>query len=107
MINKNVKLAAIEVYKEEGLEATITFLKKREIEENDIADFLQEHCEQTGCPTKELNGTTMNNEMSETSGVTVGDLFNLGGTNILDWKEVKYVKTDRKPNFIKRLFGFK
>lgn len=120
MINKNIKEAAIEVYKEEGTSAVITFLKKREVEENDIADFLYEHCEATGCPTKELNGTPMNNEMSETSGVTMGDLFNdaieIHPSERIDWccdcqKEHGYEcpledkLPEKKPNFIKRLFG--
>lgn len=129
MINKNIQLAAKEVYKEEGLEATITFLKKREADDNEIANFLQEHCEQTGCPTKELNGevidtkcpncedgsvldfcsncdyeTAMRKEVNEVSGTTMGDLFNLGQMNVM---EKKFEKPPKKPNFIKRLFGLK
>lgn len=122
MINKNIQLAAKEVYKEEGMKATITFLKKREIEDTDIADFLQEHCEATGCPTKELNGTTMNYEVCETSGTTMGEIFDdaieIHPSERIDWcgdcqKEHGYdcpledKLPEKKPNFIKRLFGLK
>ncbi len=56
MINKNIKEAAIEVYKEEGSSAVITFLKKREVEEKDIADFLDEFCTNEGCQPETEDG---------------------------------------------------